>query len=50
MDSSDDNLRERVLKIVADRDARTSALQQEGEEGRNDSRGGAFDGVRGSAG
>ena len=35
VDSSDDSLRERVLKVVADRDIRTSALQQEGEEGRN---------------
>ena len=35
MDSSDDSLRERVLKVVADRDVRTSASLQEGEEGRN---------------
>ena len=35
LDSSDDSLRERVLKVVADRDVRTSASQQEGEEGRN---------------
>ena len=35
LDSSDDSLRERVLKVVADRDGRTSASQQEGEEGRN---------------
>ena len=34
-DSSDDSLQERVLKVVADRDVRTSASQQEGEEGRN---------------
>ena len=27
LDSSDNNLRERVLKVVADRDVRTSALQ-----------------------
>ena len=36
MDSSDDSLRERVLKVVADRDVRTSTSQQEGEEGRNE--------------
>ena len=35
VDSSDDSLRERVLKVVADRVVRTSASQQEGEEGRN---------------
>ena len=35
MDSSDDSLREWVLKVVVDRDVRTSTLQQEGEEGRN---------------
>ena len=35
VDSSDDSLRERVLKVVADRDVRTSTSQQEGEEGRN---------------
>ena len=33
LNSIDDNLRERVLKIVADRDVRSS--QQEGDEGRN---------------
>ena len=27
LDSSDDNLRERVLKVVADRDVKTSASQ-----------------------
>ena len=36
MDSSDDSLRERVLKVVADRDVKTSASQQEGEEGMNE--------------
>ena len=38
LDSSDDSLRERVLKIVADMDVRTSASQHEGkesEEGRD---------------
>ena len=35
LDSSDDSLWERVIKVVADRDVRTSASQQEGEEGRN---------------
>ena len=35
LDSSDDSLWERVLKVVADRDVRTFALQQKGEEGRN---------------
>ena len=35
VDSSDDSLRERVLKVVADRVVRTSASQQEGEEGMN---------------
>ena len=35
LDSSDDNLQERVFKVVEDRDVRTSASQQEGEEGRN---------------
>ena len=35
MDSSHDSLRERVLKVVADRDVRTSTSQHEGEEGRN---------------
>ena len=35
LDSSNNSLRERVLKVVADRDVRTSASQQEGEEGRN---------------
>ena len=38
LDSCDDSLWERVLKIVADKDVRTFALQQEGEdneEGRN---------------
>ena len=35
VDSNDDSLWERVLKVVADRVVRTSALQQEGEEGMN---------------
>ena len=35
VESSDDSLRERVLKVIADRVVRTSASQQEGEEGRN---------------
>ena len=35
LDSSDHSLRERVLKVVADRDVKTSVSQQEGEEGRN---------------
>ena len=35
LDSSNESLRERVRKIVADRDVRTSASQQEGEEGRD---------------
>ena len=35
LDSIDDNLRERVLKVVVDRDVRTSASQHEGEEGRD---------------
>ena len=35
LDSSDDSLWERVLKVVADIDVRTSASQQEGEEGTN---------------
>ena len=35
VDSSDDSLRERVLKVVADRVVRTFASQQEGEEGMN---------------
>ena len=35
LDSRDDSLRERVLKVVTDRDFRTSASQQEGEEGRD---------------
>ena len=35
LDSSDNSLREQVLKVVADRDVRTSASQQEGEEGRD---------------
>ena len=34
LDSSDDSLRERVLKVVDDRDVRTFVSQQEGEEGR----------------
>ena len=33
VDSNDDSLREWVLKVVADRDVRTSVSQQEGEEG-----------------
>ena len=32
LDSSDDSLRERVLKIIADRDVRSSGLQQEGRD------------------
>ena len=36
VDSSDDSLWEQVLKVVADRDFRTSVSQQEGEEGRNE--------------
>ena len=35
LDSSDDSLRERVLKVVADMDVKTSGSQQEGDEGRN---------------
>ena len=35
LDSSDDSLRERVLKVVADRDVKTSTSQQKGEEGRD---------------
>ena len=35
LDSSDDSLREWVLKVVADRDVRTFASQQKGEEGRD---------------
>ena len=35
VDSSDDSLRERVLKVVADRVIKTSVSQQEGEGGRN---------------
>ena len=35
LDSSDDSLREQVLKVVADRDVKTSTSQQEGEEGRD---------------
>ena len=35
VDSSDDNLQERVLKVVADRVVKTSTSQQEGDEGRN---------------
>ena len=35
VDSSDDSLWERVLKVVADREVRTFASQQEGEEGRD---------------
>ena len=35
LDSNDDSLREWVLKVVADRDVKTSASQQEGEEGRD---------------
>ena len=35
MDSSDDSFWERVLKIVANMDIRTSGSQQEGEEGRD---------------
>ena len=35
VDSSDDSLREQVLKVVADRDVKTSTSQQEGEEGRD---------------
>ena len=32
LDSNDNSLRERVLKVVADRDVRTFASQQEGED------------------
>ena len=35
LDSSNDSLWEQVLKIVADRDVRSSRLQQEGKEGRD---------------
>ena len=35
LDSNDKSLRERVRKVVADRDVRTSASQKEGEEGRD---------------
>ena len=35
LDSSDDSLQKRVLKIVADMDVRSSGSQQEGEEGRD---------------
>ena len=35
LDSSNDSLWERVLKVVADRDVKTSTSQQEGEEGRD---------------
>ena len=35
LDSSDDSLRERVLKVVADRDVKTSTFQQEGEKGKD---------------
>ena len=35
LDSRDDSLRERVLKIVADKDVRSSGSQQEGEEDRD---------------
>ena len=35
LESSDDSLRERVLKIVVDRDVKSSGSQQEGEEGRD---------------
>ena len=35
LDSSNDSLRERVLKVVVDRDVKTSTSQQEGEEGRD---------------
>ena len=35
LDSGDESLRERVRKIVADRDVKTSTSQKEGEEGRD---------------
>ena len=35
LDSNDDSLWKRVLKIVVDRDVRTSGSQQEGKEGRD---------------
>ena len=35
LDSSDENLWERVLKIVADRDVRRSGSQREGELGKD---------------
>ena len=35
LDSNDESLRKRVLKIVADRDVRTAASQKEGKEGRD---------------
>ena len=35
LNSNNDSLRERVLKVVADRDVRTFTLQQEGEEGKD---------------
>ena len=35
LDSSDKSLRERVLKIVANRDVRSSGLQREGEQGKD---------------
>ena len=35
LDSSNDSLREQVLKIVADRDVRSLGSQQKGEEGRD---------------
>ena len=35
LNSSNDSLRERVLKIIADKDVRSSGSQQEGEEGRD---------------
>ena len=35
LDSSDESLREHVLKIVADRDVRSSGSQREGEQGKD---------------
>ena len=35
LDFSNNSLWERVLKVVADRDVKTSASQQDGEEGRD---------------
>ena len=35
LDSSDESLREHVLKIVVDRDVRSSGLQRKGEQGKD---------------